>query len=128
MRRMRLDDDGTSGGERGDGVATGYREREREVARREVGDRTDRNEHAAQIAARRDGIGVGRVDDRFEVRTVGDGSGEGAHLRARPGPLAGQPGRPERGLRVGHVGRRRLQVLAQQRPGPGVARLERRHA
>ena len=47
MRRMCLDDDGASGGERGGRVAAGDAERVREVAGAEHGDRPDRDQHPA---------------------------------------------------------------------------------
>ena len=55
VRRVALDDDGAARGERRRGVAARGREREREVARAEHGDRPDRDEHAAHVGR---GIGL----------------------------------------------------------------------
>ncbi len=67
MRRVRLDDDGVAGGERGRRITARDGESEREVARAEHCDRAERNSHRSHIRlGRRPARGVGRIDARID--------------------------------------------------------------
>lgn len=121
---VRLHDDRATGGERAGRVATGDREREREVAGGEDRHRSQRHQHPAQVGAGRGpGRRIGRVDHGLQQRTLLDGGGEELQLDGGPGQLATEPDRAESGLPVGQ----RHQFVARslqcgtdraQQPGP----------
>ncbi len=96
--RMRFRDDRTTGGDRRRGVLTGNREGEREVARTEDGDGSERVEHPPQIRQRTGGGGARVVDRRLEVRTLAHNVGEETELVAGACDLGPQPRFTEGGL------------------------------
>jgi hypothetical protein len=87
-----LHHDGAAGRERAGRVAAGDAEGEREVAGREDGHRSDRDEHAAQVRPWGGGrVRIRVVDGELEVAAVGKDVGEQAQLVDRAGQLAPQP-------------------------------------
>src|SRR5439155_1029081 len=73
------------------------------VRRAEHGHRTERDEHPPHVGARdRDGIGVGRVDDRLDEVAGLDDGGEQLELPRRALELAAQPSLGQTGLRLAH--------------------------
>lgn len=101
MVGMRLDDDRAARRKSRRRIAARDREREREVAGGEHRDRPQREQHAADIRARRGRpIGERRVDDGLDVRALAQQRAELAELAGRAAPLAGEPGRSQRGLFV----------------------------
>ena len=103
MRRVSLDHDRATGGERGRGVAAGGREGEREVARAEHRHGPDRHEHAPHVGPRdRLGGGIRRVDDRLDVVARIEQRGERLELAGGPLELAAQPALGKAGLAPGH--------------------------
>ena len=99
-----FDDDGAAGRQRGRGVGAGHGEREREVACGEHGDRTHRDQGAAQIRSRRDRcIGIGMLDDGPQVGPVEQEVSEHCELIGGPGELRPQPRLAEFGFGVGGI-------------------------
>ena len=108
------------------GVAAGDREREGEVRRREDGDRAEGAEQAAQLGPRRNGGGVGGVDDGLEVRALLEDSGEQPQLPGGAGDLTAQALGAQVRLTVGDLDervRRGIHRLCDraQPPGPDLA-------
>lgn len=80
---MRLDDDGTRGGEGGDRISSHRGESQREVARLEHRHYSQRNIQAHQADSLED-----RVFDAIPMLAGPEKAGEGADLSYRPGQLA----------------------------------------
>ena len=112
MSRVTLDDHRAAGGQRRGGVATGHREREREVAGPEHGHRSDRNGPLAQIrAGERSAVGQWRLDADPVPAAVADDRGEQPQLTDRTGGLAGDPAGGQSGLGRHPVGQDRAERL-----------------
>ena len=124
VRRMALDHDGAARGERGGGVPAGRAEREREVAGAEHRDRTDRDEHAADVRARdRRGVRVGGVDDRLDVVAGVEHAGERLELPGGALELAAQAAVGQPALAPGDARRsRRPRRAAVRRRRAGTPR------
>ena len=91
MRRMSFHHHGTPGGQRRGRVASRHRERQREVARAEHGDGSDRNEHAANVRLRlRLAIGNRAIDARVHPRALAHETREHAQLPDRACTLGRQ--------------------------------------
>jgi hypothetical protein len=104
MCRMRLDDNGTSGGESGGGVSPGNGECQRKVARAEDGDWPDGHEHATYVRFReRAALRLCAVDAGVDPRSVPHQGCEQAQLIGRTGALARETLCGERRLGVRRV-------------------------
>ena len=92
MRRMALDDDRASGGERRGGVAARDREGEREIRCAEHRDRAKRHHAQAQIGARQWlAVGQRRIDPHAKPAAIANLGSEQAELADGAPALAGQP-------------------------------------
>jgi hypothetical protein len=89
MRVVALDDDGASRGEGRRGIATRDREGEREVARSEHGNGSQRYRTLANVGARQwRSVGLGRVDAGTGPATLAQYRGEQSKLSSGPADLA----------------------------------------
>jgi hypothetical protein len=124
---VRLHHDRAAGGEGGRGIATRNGERQREVAGPKHRDRTERDEHPAQVGTRAHRRVAGVVDRRLEVAALAQHLAEQAQLVAGARELAVQPGRAQPGLPVGDrddvaaVGLQRVGQGPEQRRAAGPA-------
>jgi len=92
MPRVRLEDHRAPCSQRRSRVAADHREGEREVGCREVQDRPEGQQHAAEVGSRPDDVvGIRLIDSGVEVRTLDDDLGEEAELVASAAHLALQP-------------------------------------
>jgi hypothetical protein len=102
MRGVRLHDDRAAGGQRGDRVAAGDREREREVGGAEDRDRAERHQHPPQVGPWHGlALGLRAVEPRVDPRALLDQRREEARLVRGARPLALEPGARERRLGLG---------------------------
>lgn len=90
--------------------ATGHREREREVAGAEDGDRAERDLAHAQVGAWRGALGQGRIQGRFQEVAVADHLGEQAQLVHGAAALALEAGRRQAAFLAGAFDQQRAQV------------------
>ena len=112
MGRVALDDHRAAGGQRGGGVATGDREREREVARSEDRDRSDRDRALPQVrAGQRRTVGQRGVDADAVPDAVADHGGEQPQLADGAGGLAGHPAGGQAGFGGDALGQGRAEGL-----------------
>ena len=102
MGVVRLDHDGTSGGQRRRGIAAGYREGQREVAGAEDGDGAQRDGALANVGARQWlSVGQRRIDTGAVPAALTEHLGEQAQLARGAADLAGDAGPRKSGLRDG---------------------------
>ena len=101
---MPLDDDRAAGGEGGCRVTAGGREREREVARPEDGDRAERHHPLTQVrAGQGPALREGRVQAGAEVVPLAGDAGEEPQLTRRARELAAQAYLGKTALRHGSL-------------------------
>src|ERR1700704_3265035 len=89
MSAMRFDNDGATGGQRGGGIATGHRKRQRKITGAKDRNGADRHVTLPQVRARkRLSIRHGWVDARLDEAAFAYNFGKQTKLRHRPAPLA----------------------------------------